>query len=623
MTKKLLCFFIAFTGYLCANSQNISVNDTVRKVKIAKGQTYLNFPVTETNKLTRAKISLGGKTLDQFTIKLATSNPDYWVYFDATPYQGQTLTVEISKSSVAGRGAFANTQTAQVVKKEENEDPAKGLQIVYADSKFPGQDSVYKEQLRPQVHFSAQRGWINDPNGLVYYKNEYHMYFQHNPYGWPWGNMHWGHAVSKDLVYWQQLPEAIYPVFTGTEGGRSDAAFSGSAFIDPNNTGGFRRNGIDPLIAMYSSTGRGECMMLSYDNGRTFEEYSGNPILKHNGRDPKVIWYAPGNNWVMVVWDQGVPKKIGLQQEAILRQHSIYTSNDLKTWTYQSGVEGFFECPELFQLPLDGESGVTKWVMYDAHGRYVVGSFDGKSFTVEQPFKQYEHGGGYFYASQTFSNHPDNKRIQVGWGRNITNPGMPFNQAQLFPTELRLKKTYDGYRLCPTPIPAISLMHANNKLIENKVVTSNAPVTVQVDPNAPIHVIAEFERGDAPITFNILGYELRYDNEWEFSTIPAEKTQSATAAPAGPFAPPTTATPVKYVSQGNTFKIEAIIDKNILEFFVNDGELYYVTEFAGGKTGKVEATVRAGGGPQGRAATARKFIVKKLEVHELNSIWKK
>jgi fructan beta-fructosidase len=229
---------------------NLYAQDTIRQIKILKGQNYLNFPVAEANRNTRTKIILEGKVLDQFIIKLANEKPDYWTFFDVTPYQGKTITVEISSFSMPGRGAINNTQgnISNVVNKEPSL-PTKGLQRVYADSKFPGQDSVYKEQGRLQAHFSARRGWLNDPNGLLYHNGEYHLYFQHNPYGWNWGNMHWGHAVSKDLLHWKELPEAIYPFAD------RDAAFSGSAVVDPKNTGGFRKNGIDPIIAFYTSTG--------------------------------------------------------------------------------------------------------------------------------------------------------------------------------------------------------------------------------------------------------------------------------------------------------------------------------------------------------------------------------
>lgn len=609
--RLLLTLLILFMGLpaICQTSQKVT-----REIKIAKGQRYLNFPVAYADPQVRGIIRVKkGSTLDRFTINLAEGTPDYWFYFDVTPYQGKTLIVEVEK--VPPRGS-----SVQAVQSDQMLNP-RILDNVFVDINYPGQENLYNEEGRFQVHFSADRGWINDPNGLIYYNGEYHMYFQHNPYGWQHGNMHWGHAVSKDLIHWEQLPEAIYPYIDDAGAVQSDAAFSGSAVTDPLNTAGFRRNGIDPLIAFYTSTGRGECIKLSYDNGRTFEDFEGNPVLVHRGRDPKVFWYAPGNHWVMVVWSSGMAHKIGQNIDISLREHSIYTSNDLKKWTYQSGIPGFFECPELFELPVEGMKNVTKWVMYDAHGRYVVGDFDGKVFNIEQHFTKYENGGGYFYASQTFNGTPDGRRIQIGWGRNITNPGMPFNQPELFPTELKLKKSIlGGYRLCPTPIEEINMLTKRSVVKENIVVTTTTPLTINTNSNSPLHIITEIERGDGPITLDILGYKLNFDNEWTFSTNAPDEANTQTVVPAGPFPAPTASTPVIYVPEGNILKIEAIVDKNLLEFFINDGELYYVTAFNGTKTSEIVASITSSSSVR---SAERTFLVKKLDVRELNSIWAK
>ena len=203
---------------------------------------------------------------------------------------------------------------------------------------IPDAAVVYHEVDRPQFHFTSRRGWLNDPNGLVWQAGTYHLFYQHNPYGWNWGNMHWGHAVSPDLVHWKELPTALYPRKFG------DWCFSGSAVVDEHNTSGFQEGDQPPLVVAFTSTGRGECIAFSNDRGKTWKEYPENPVVKHPGRDPRLVWYGPGRHWVMAVYDE-----TGGRQGI-----AFYTSPDLKHWTFQSKIEGFFECPDLFELPVDG-----------------------------------------------------------------------------------------------------------------------------------------------------------------------------------------------------------------------------------------------------------------------------
>ena len=586
--RLLLIYLAALFLCLPVKGQNVAgLSDTSRTFTVAKWQKYLNLPISESAKLTKAEILVNGKFADYIEIKLASDKPDYWVYFNTAPYQDKTITVEISP-----RNPESDDPTVRLTEKQNELKRIKAvLQMMELDSTFPGQDSLYKEQERPQVHFTSRRGWLNDANGLVFYKGEYHLYYQHNPYGWGWGNMHWGHAVSSDLIHWHELPDALYPVMVG------DAAFSGSAVVDTNNTSGFRKNGIDPIIAFYTSTGRGECMKISYDSGRTFIDYEGNPLIKHLGRDPKVFWYEPGKHWVMVLYDYGSRRKMDLGQDAEISQTLIYTSSDLKNWILQSGIPGFFECPDFFQLPVEGEPGKSKWVMNDASGRYIVGDFDGRKFSIDQNLKKYDYCGN-FYASQTYNNMPDKRRIQIGWGRDISYPGMPFNQPMLFPTELKLKKAFDGFRLCPTPIKEIASLHENPQIIKNKIISGNTAVGVPVNGDA-VHVIAEFEIGDPePFGLNIMGYKIEYNNRMgEFSTSSQHKSITT-----------------NYVKPGSyNFKIEAIVDKNIIEVFVNDGEIYYPASFDSKKTGRIDAYYRGG--------DDQKVILKRLEVYQLKSIW--
>lgn len=403
--KNLLFLYVSLLFCLSLSAGNIPI-------KITKQ--YLNLPVSQKTERKRMSFSVEGKEDRSFVIRLS-AQPDYWVFCDMSAYKGKTINI-----SYEG-------------------DPS-GLSKIYQDDKIEGHENLYKEKNRPQFHFTTQRGWINDPNGLIYYDGEYHLFYQHNPYEREWENMHWGHAVSKDLIHWQQLPEALYPDHLGT-------MFSGSTIIDYDNTAGYNKKDNPAMIAFYTADSpekQVQCMAYSLDKGRTWTKYDKNPLIdskdKWNSkdtRDPKVFWYAPSKHWVMVLNERD--------------GHSIYTSKNLKDWNYESHVTGFWECPELFELPIDGNKNNTKWVMYGASGTYMLGSFDGKTFTPEAG--KYYYTSGSIYAAQTFTNIPDNdgRRIQIGWGR-IDQPDMPFNGMMLLPTELTLKTTKEGVRLINNPI---------------------------------------------------------------------------------------------------------------------------------------------------------------------------
>ena len=405
------------TGALLVFSCIANADDITMKIT----KNYLNLPVS--HRVDRAVMSLqtDGKPAQSFDIRLAAAEPDYWVFCDVSQYKNKTIVISY-KGDNAGMGK------------------------IYQADEIAGQDSLYKETNRPQIHYTQRRGWNNDPNGLLYYEGEYHLFYQHNPYEREWGNMHWGHAVSKDLIHWEELPVALYPDEHGT-------MFSGSAVIDYNNSSGFGKGNIPPMVAIYTADNpekQIQCIAYSLDKGRTWTKYTGNPVIdskaKWNSkdtRDPKVFWHKPSNKWVLVLNERD--------------GHSIYNSDNLKDWTYQSHITGFWECPELFELPVDGHKNKTKWVMYGASGTYMIGDFDGKKFTPEAG--KYYYTTGSIYAAQTFTNMPetDGRRIQIGWGR-ISHPGMPINGMMLFPTELTLKTTKDGIRLFSQPVREIEIL---------------------------------------------------------------------------------------------------------------------------------------------------------------------
>lgn len=390
-------------------------------IKISKR--YLNLPVSHDVRRATMQFKIENKTERSFDIRLAPAKADYWVFCDVQQYIGKNITISY-------------------------EGDQGGMNKIYQENEIQGQDEIYKEENRPQLHFTTKRGWINDPNGLVYYEGEYHLFYQLNPYEHLWGNMHWGHAVSTDLIHWEELSPALYPDKNGT-------MYSGSAVVDYKNTAGFNQGDTPAIIAYFTASNpdrQVQCFAYSLDKGRSWTKYTGNPVIdskakwnSHDTRDPKVFWYNPGNHWVMALNERD--------------GHSIYTSPNLKEWTYQSHVTGFWECPDLFELPVDGDTGTKKWVMYGASGTYMIGSFDGKTFTPESG--KYYYTTGSIYAAQTYSNIPasDGRRIQVGWGR-ISHPGMAFNGQMLIPTELTLRTTKDGIRLFSNPVREFDVLQA-------------------------------------------------------------------------------------------------------------------------------------------------------------------
>ena len=322
-------------------------------------------------------------------------------------------------------------------------------------------EKLYDELYRPQFHFSAQKNWLNDPNGLVYYDGEYHLFFQHNPSGINWGNMTWGHAVSPDLLHWTQLDHALYPDSWGT-------MFSGSAVVDWNNTAGFQSGKEKAMVAIYTlhrsadvdSSLEDQCIAYSNDRGRTWTKYAGNPVLpsphlvNRGFRDPKVFWHAPSGKWVMIIYH-----RVG---------DSLYGSPDLKSWKLLSEFTGLpHECPDMYELAVDGNAANTRWVTEGGNGDYFVGRFDGTTFTPESEKLTCDYGTNY-YASQSFSDIPasDGRRIQIAWMAGHY-PNMPFNGQMSFPRELTLVTTPQGIRMMRRPVREIETIRGREWKFEN------------------------------------------------------------------------------------------------------------------------------------------------------------
>lgn len=471
-------------------------------------------------------------------------------------------------------------QVRETVTAEQKAEYTRQFEEKLADPQF------YKERYRPQFHFTPLFNWTNDPNGLVYYQGEYHLFFQHNPFGREWGNMSWAHAVSRDLVHWQQLPIALWPDELGT-------IFSGSAVVDWNNTTGFQTGAEKPLVAAYTYAGEfgkpkqpfTQAIAYSNDRGRTWTKYEHNPVLPNQSggsdRDPKVFWHEASGKWVMVLY------------LAEGRRLGFFTSPDLKKWEKTgSEVDDFHECPELFELPVDGNPENTRWVLYGADGEYLIGTFNGKRFKKESGKYRGDYGRN-FYASQAYNDVPaeDGRRIQIAWMSGGDYPEMPFNQQMSFPCVLTLRTFPEGIRMCRNPVREIEQLRAEEFSLSNKALKPGAnplegitgdlfDISVEIDLGKATEVGLRLHR-------NTITY---YTNDHMITCLDA-------AAPLAPV--------------NNTIKLRVLVDRTTIELFGNDGRVSLSTCFLPRRT-ETDLELYARGG------SAR---IISLEVYKLRSAW--
>ena len=517
---------------------------------------YLRLPVKNDAPVRRLRIWSEGCEVRAFDIELAEGETDFWVTSDVSPWLGHALAITVDGIEDAG------ALLAKVEQVDRPVDP----------------EGLYQEALRPQFHFSSQRGWINDPNGLVFYKGEYHLYYQHNPYGWKWGNMHWGHAVSRDLVHWQELGDALYPDALGT-------MFSGSAVVDWENTAGFQTGDEPPLIALYTAAGEPftQCLAYSNDHGRTLTKYDHNPVLGHiigGNRDPKVIWHAESRQWVMALFLDG-------------HEYALYGSRDLKTWReLQRLMRGpDWECPDFFPLAVDGDPQDIRWLFWGAEGYYQLGAFDGVTFTPEGEIQHYNWGGA-AYAAQSYSDIPagDGRRIQVAWMRT-TMPGMPFNGCMAFPSELTLRTTPEGIRLFSRPVREIESLHRRAHRWD---ALSLQPGETALDGigGELFDIRAEIAPGAASgVGLVILGVPVMVDGA------------AGTLSCAGRTAP----LPVT----GGTVRLQILVDRTSVEIYGNDGAVALPLGVVPPGADAAVSLIAEGDGA----------VVRSLDVYELASIW--
>ncbi|MDX1670945.1 MAG: glycoside hydrolase family 32 protein [Balneolaceae bacterium] len=454
----------------------------------------------------------------------------------------------------------------------------------------PDTSSHYQERYRPQYHFTPPQNWMNDPNGMVYFNGEYHLFYQYNPYGIRWGHMSWGHAVSTDLVHWQHLPVAL-------EEDNGIMIFSGSAVIDRLNSSGFGKPAATPMVAVYTGHRRlserrvrqDQRIAYSLDRGRQWTKYDGNPVIDErlsDFRDPKVFWHRETNRWIMAV---------ALATRPAIR---FYGSDDLKNWDPLSdfgpagSAERLWECPELFRLPVDGDRSVQRWILQvdvnpggpagGSGAQYFIGHFDGERFYQDPDTRGktlwVDHGAD-FYAVQSFNNMPesDERRIWIGWMNNWkyaeSIPTDPWRGAMTIPREVGLISTEEGIRLVQNPVQELKRLRGEHHSYEDRVISPAGRKLPEFNGKA-YEIIAEWEMGGS----DRFGFKVRKGNDEQTvigydvmsRQLYLDRTKSGNVAFDSTFASIERA-PMQAVN--DRIRLHIFVDWSSVEVFGNRGEV--------------------------------------------------
>ena len=442
------------------------------------------------------------------------------------------------------------------------------------------------EKYRPRFHFTPQANWMNDPNGLAYHNENYHLFYQYYPDSTVWGPMHWGHAKSKDLIQWEHRSVALFPDSLGY-------IFSGSAVIDKDNSAGF---GKDVMVAIYtyhdpvkekkgSELFQTQGIAFSTDEGETWTKYAGNPVIENPGikdfRDPKVFWNEDRSTWQMVL---------------VAKDHvQIYESDDLKGWAKISEFRfednpplGVWECPDLFKLSIEG-SEEEKWVMIISHGsgapnsgsgtRYFVGDYDGTTFTTQQEESQWIDYGTDNYAGVTYNNTPNGKRIFIGWMSNwgyaTTTPTETWRSAMTLPRELKLIKNKDNYLVTSSIIKDFESTYST---VSTEQVSGSYPtnfeysdlqysaISFDVTLKNDLKVVLSNAMGDT----YIFGYKKDsgefYIDRGQSGLVDFNKNYKESSVQ------------TMNIGSMNELSLNIILDASSIEIFLNDGEYVMTTQ---------------------------------------------
>ena len=545
--------------------------------RLRAGHRFLNLPISLRSPFREVQLTGGGRTVASNTLCLARDDPDFWVPVDLSAWKGMDLTLRIEELADAAAPPAGDL-----------------LAAVRIGDRMIGCDDLYREPGRPLLHYTPRRGASSDANGLVWLDGEWHLHYQHVPCNVTPGNQNcnwgWGHAVSRDLVTWEELPDTLWPDERGV-------AVSGSCVVDHHNSSGLGSPGRPPMVVFYTAYGGSNrlshgrsvdvCIVYSTDRGRTWRPYDGNPVIRNidrGNRDAKVFWYEPGGHWVMVLY---------IHNDV----HFILTSTDLLQWQFRSQVPGMHECPELFELPVIDEPGTSKWVFFGASCDYYLGTFDGTRFVPETDIIRFKYTDGSLYASQTFNDAPDGRRILVAKGQ-VSGLNPMLNSLITFPIELTLRRTAEGLRLHQNPVTELERLRTGTMSVpDGTMVSDEEPLSVR-----PAGRLLDIEleltpAGADALTLEILGKRIRLDlqaMELQFHEALEDNDIRSPLAPVD-----------------GRLDLRLLVDTIFLEIFSARGRYYT----------PVRCAFPQAAGAVHLRTTGGAVRVERLRIHELRSIW--
>lgn len=482
---------------------------------------FLNIPVTEYGSKCTFSFYANGEIVYTFRVKLTCGVPDYWVAVDLRYFGDIDISLEISN--------YTGTENPYVV-------------LQFTDIRI-GADRLDKEDLRPRYHFSPISGWLNDPNGLMFYKGTYFLFCQLNPYYQWCDNMHWTLLKSNDLVHWTDEGLVLYPDKTGQK-------FSGSGVVDTENVSGLKEGEEDPLLLFYTAqNGFTQDLAYSTDGGNSWKIYEENPVVPHlkgMNRDPKVIRKADSSGWWMALYLDG-------------NDYVLLESDDLLHWQLccTLNVPGCLECPDIYEIYLDDDKNKPYMIFSCAGGEYLVGHMEnGQFISVTEVQRCYE--GNDVYAPQSFYGVEDGRRIQVICSsNNVMLPGEPFGKFLTLPCELKLRSISGGMKLFNRPVKELECLKENTPVFCGEIsLESGKCFNMKHLENGLFSLIFDVDKAYAgTLELHIYNLDFNYNGAQHKITY-KDRT-------------------VSFIPRGENIRFEIWVDRCSAELFVDDGQIYW------------------------------------------------